>query len=212
MDGLSLTARCYIAFAACLLIAAAGTWLTVGSLTSDGGGLVALKMVAGLALIALAVFGIIETAHLTVVATANTIDESVAQVAALLSRAKRQVLIVSGEGNAKFWDRPEVSEPLRDAIDRGVTTEIIIGSQAMATGETLLNLVHSGRMSLYEVAYTPTPHFMVVDSIGFRIESPHPQGAETRQGLGWQRGSMGARILEEEFAAMRAEGTKWGWK
>jgi hypothetical protein len=117
---------------------------------------------------------------------------------------------VAGEGSAQFYDRPEVAEPLRAAVDRGVSVEVIIGARATATSEMLINLVGTGRIRLAEVPYVPSPHFMVVDSLGFRVESPHPRQASTREGSAWARGAMGARILEERFAALRAEAVQWG--
>lgn len=209
---LSLPMRCYLTLGVSAAVAMVGTWLVAGALNAEDPSRWAVPLVVGLVLVAAAVFAIIEAAHLTVVATAATVDECAQQAGALLELAERQVLIVAGEGSAAFWDRPEVAEPLMAAVDRGVSVETVIGSSASSTAEVLLNLVHSGRISLYEVTYTPSPHFMVVDSSGFRIESPHALGAEVRDGFAWRRGTTGARILEEQFASMRAEATKWGWR
>ncbi|MBM3471935.1 MAG: hypothetical protein FJX75_01520 [Armatimonadetes bacterium] len=208
---LSLAARYYLAMVWCLVLAVAGVWLCSAFFTTTAPSLGAsVALVVGLTLTVVAVFGMVESTHLCVVAVASTIDDCARQAGALLTRAHRQVLIVAGEGSAQFWDRPEVAEPLRAAVSRGVSVEVIIGARAMATSEMLVNLVGTGRIQLAEVPYVPSPHFMVVDSSGFRIESPHARQAETREGFAWQHGPMGARILEEHFAALRAEAVQWG--
>lgn len=208
---LSLRARYYLAMAVCLIGAVLGLWLSSGFLLTGAPELGAsVGFVVGLTLIVAALFGMVESTHLCVVVVAANIEECARQAGALISKAQRQILIVSGEGSAQFYDRPEVAEPLRDAVNRGVSVEVIIGARALATSELLVNLVGMGRIRLAELPYVPSPHFMVVDSTGFRIESPHARGAPVREGFAWERGAMGARILEEHFAALRAEAVQWG--
>jgi len=208
---LSLSARYYLAVLGCLIMAIVGVWLASRFFASDTPGLGASGgLVVGLALIVGALFGMVESTHVCVVTVASSLADCARQAGALLNRARRQVLIVAGEGSAQFYDRPEVAEPLREAVNRGVSVEVIIGARGMATSEMLVNLVGSGRIRLAEVPYVPSPHFMVVDSSGFRIESAHGRQAETREGFSWERGAMGARILEEHFAALRAEAVQWG--
>jgi len=208
---LSLGARYYLTVVGCLVLAVVGVWLSARFLASSTPGLAASAgLVVGLVLIVVALFGVVEATHLCVVAVASTIDDCARQAGALLGRARRQVLIVSGQGSAKFYDRPEVAKALLAAVGRGVSVEVIIGARALAMSETLITLVGTGRISLAEVPLVPSPHFMVVDSSGFRIESPHAREAETREGLAWERGAMGARILEEQFAALRTHAVQWG--
>ncbi|MFQ6099243.1 MAG: hypothetical protein ACE5O2_16035 [Armatimonadota bacterium] len=208
---LSLGARYYIILAACVVVAVLGVWLAGSALQSvEGGWQASFGIVVGLVLIIAAIFGIVECAHACVVTVAASIDDCARQAAQLIADARQKVQIVAGEGSAQFYDRPEVAKAISDALQRGVSVEIVIGSQATATSETLLGLVDSGRIALYTLNYVPSPHFMVVDSRAFRIESPHPLGAPTREGFAWRRGVLGARDLEEHFAALRAEAEQWG--
>jgi hypothetical protein len=208
---LSLGARYYIILVVCLIVAGLGVWLAAASMSAtQGAGAVGFGTVVGIILIIAGIFGIVECAHATVVTVASTTDDCARQAAQLLEDARQKVLIVAAQGSAQYYDRPEVTKALTDALQRGVAVEMVIGSQATATSETILGLVDSGRMSLYTLSYVPSPHFMVVDSRAFRIEAPHALNAPTREGFAWRRGILGARDLEEHFAALRSEATPWG--
>lgn len=130
----------------------------------------------------------------------------------LISEAEERILIYDGHFDPKIYHSEKVVREIQDAVDRGVSIEVLCDESANSFNPVIEDLVKGGKVvvhrrklgrGLWKSLYSPTNievgHFMVVDGKHVREEEQHNIGSDKRKATIYYFAYGKARRLERRF-------------
>jgi len=114
----------------------------------------------------------------------GTFGAALETISGLIRIARKNVRMVSGQLSPAFYFHEKIFTELRDAINRGVKIEIILGepdttrdklqsSAPHCEWQEFLSWLDEGKVTLRRTPFRIRQHFILVDGVHVRVEEPH---------------------------------------
>ncbi len=119
-------------------------------------------------------------------ASTNNIETALSSIHELITRAEKNLIIVSGSLREEIWNNGSIVKDLDFLSNNGVQITILCGKEIRFSYDSeiaalLKKLILNGALKLYAIEKTPKVHFIIVDNAHIRIEENHTEEFDNRK-------------------------------